>query len=99
MTLVITNREFQKLVLDTVPECVEMDPDYWFADAHDPEEKYGRSERAIAEGVCRRCPIMNECFANAINNNETHGVWGASVPEQRQAYWRKVEDTARQATA
>ena len=99
MTLVITQREFQRLVLDTVPECTTVDPDYFYADQNDPEEKYGRSERAIAVGVCNRCHIKNECFANAINNGEKHGVWGASVPEQRQAYWRKVEDTARQATA
>lgn len=76
-----------------------MDPDYWFADASDPDEKYGRSEMAIAVGVCGRCSIKNECFANAINEDEAYGVWGKSVPEQRNAYRRKVEDTARQATA
>lgn len=99
MTIVITNREFQRLVLDTVPECTTVDPDYFYADANDPEEPYGRSERAIAQGVCSRCPIKNECFANAINNNETYGVWGNSMPEQRQAYWRKVENTARRTSA
>lgn len=99
MTLVITNREFQQLVLDTVPECTEIDPDYFYADAHDPEEPYGRSERAIAVTACKRCPIMNECFANAINNGETHGVWGGSVPEQRQSYWKKVDNTAHRATS
>lgn len=99
MTIAITNRQFQQLVLDTVPECTEMDPDYWYADASDPEEKYGRSERAIAVGVCSRCPIMNECFANAINNDESFGVWGKSVPEQRNAYRRKVGEAAHRTSA
>lgn len=91
MTLVITNREFHRLVMDTVPECTEVDPDYFFGDRDDPEEKYGRSEQVIAVGVCKRCPISNECFANAINNSERFGVWGGSVPNQRQAYWQKVD--------
>lgn len=99
MTLLITNRDFHRLVMNTVPECTSVNPDFFFADQNDPEEKYGRSERAIAQGVCSRCPIKNECFANAINNEERFGVWGDSMPEQRQAYWRKVEDTARKATA
>jgi WhiB family redox-sensing transcriptional regulator len=91
VTLVITNREFHRLVLDTVPECTEVNPNFFFADPDDPEEPFGRSERAIAQGVCKRCPIVNECFANAINNREQYGVWGASVPNQRQAYWQKVD--------
>lgn len=98
MTIAITNREFQQLVLDTTPECSTMNAAYWFADPDDPEE-LGRSEQAIAIGVCGRCPIKNECFANAINNEEAFGIWGKSVPQQRHAYWRKVEDSARQATA
>ena len=91
MTLVITNREFHRLVVDTKPECTEMDPRFFFADPNDEEEPFGRSERAIAVSACNRCPIKLECFANAINQGETFGVWGASVPGQRQAYWRKVE--------
>lgn len=91
MTLVITNREFHRLVMATVPECTTVNPDYFFADRDDPEEPFGRSEQVIAVGVCKRCPIMNECFANAINNNERFGVWGGSVPNQRQAYWTKVD--------
>ena len=94
MTIAITNREFQQLVLDTVPECTTVNSDFFFADERDEDEKYGRSERAIALAVCKRCPIKNECFANAINNNEAYGVWGSSVPEQRHAYQRKVEATA-----
>ena len=99
MTIAITNRQFQRLVLDTKPECVEINPSFFFADPDDPDEEFGRSERAIAISACKRCPIKNECFSNAINNDEAHGVWGGSVPEQRSAYRRKVEGSARQATA
>lgn len=89
--LVLTNKQFQRLVVETNPECTEVNPSYFFADENDPEEPFGRSEQVIAVSVCKRCPIRNECFANAINNNEQYGVWGASVPQQRQAYWKKVD--------
>lgn len=78
-------------MVDTKPECTEMNPGYFFADELDEDEPYGRSEQVIAVSACKRCPIKNECFANAINNNETHGVWGGSAPNQRQAYWKKVD--------
>ena len=91
MTIAITNREFHELVRDTVPECTELDAGYFFADPLDEEEPYGKSERTLALGACARCFIKNECFAYAINNNIAEGVWGGSVPQQRIAYWRKME--------
>lgn len=98
-TLVRTNRQFQQLVLDTVPECTSVNAAFFFADPDDPEEEFGRSERAIAISACKRCPIKNECFRYAIDNDIQHGVFGASIPAQREAYRRKVEGAARQATA
>ena len=89
--LVLTSKAFHRLVIDTKPECTEMNPGYFFADENDEEEPFGRSEQVIAKSACDRCPIKLECFANAINNREQYGVWGASVPEQRIAYWRKVD--------
>lgn len=77
-------------MFDNPPECTEMNPDYWFADEHDEEEKFGRSERAIALSVCKRCPLKNDCFKYAIDNEIMEGVWGASVPQQRSAYLEKV---------
>lgn len=91
MTIAITNREFHLLVRDTQPECVELDPRYFFADARDEDEPFGRSEQAIAVSACRRCPIKNECFATAVNNGEEFGIWGGAVPQQRSAYYRKME--------
>ena len=81
---------FQEKMFENPPECTEMDPDYWFADEHDEEEKHGRSEQAIARTVCNRCPLKLDCFQYAIENKIMEGVWGASVPQQRQAYLNKV---------
>lgn len=81
-------------MLDTVPECTSVNVAFFFADPDDPEEEFGRSERAIAISACKRCPIMNECFRYAIDNEIEHGVFGGSIPEQRNAYRRKVGETA-----
>jgi len=67
-----------------------MNPDYFFADPDDEEEKFGRSERAIAVAACNRCDLKLDCFQYAIQNNITEGVWGGAVPQQRQAYANKV---------
>lgn len=82
--------EFQELIQSTPVECAEMNPDYWFADPLDEEESFGRSERAIAVGVCKRCPIRWECFKYAVDNNIEEGVWGGALPQQRAAYASKV---------
>jgi len=68
-----------------------MNPDYWFADEHDEEETFGRSERAIAVTVCNRCPFKLECFTYAVENEILDGVWGGAVPQQRIAYREKVQ--------
>lgn len=81
-----SNREFAELVATTELECTEMDPAYWFADEDDEDEKFGKSEQAIARTVCGRCPIKIQCFQYAIENDIQHGVWGGSVPAQRTAY-------------
>lgn len=80
---------FQELVWDTKPECTEATPDYWFADPHDDEEQHGRSEQAIATGICKRCPIMYECLNHALVNNIQEGIWGGYLPIQREAMLRK----------
>lgn len=81
---------FQEKLFANPPECTEMNPDYFFADEHDEEEKYGRSERAIAISACNRCPLKLACFSYAIENEIMEGVWGGSIPQQRQTYINKV---------
>lgn len=85
-----SNNTFHELVANTQVECAEMDPAYWFADPHDEDEKFGTSEQAIARAVCKRCPIVYECFKYAVDNNIEEGIWGGAVPQQRQAYRLRV---------
>lgn len=85
---------FLELVYETKPECTEVTPDYFYADPNDEEEKYGRSERAIAVSVCRRCPIQYECMMHAITNGIEEGVWGGRIPQERASYARRMKGTA-----
>jgi WhiB family redox-sensing transcriptional regulator len=82
--------EFTRLVAETSPECTEANPDYWFADEHDEDEKYGKSEQAIAAGICKRCPIKHPCLQYALTTNQTHGIWGGLLPAQRHSYLNQM---------
>lgn len=81
---------FPELVAVTVPECTEANPDYWFADEHDEDEKFGKSEQVIAMTICKRCPIKNQCLQYALEKNISHGIWGGLVPAQRNAYINQI---------
>ena len=33
--------------------------------------------------LCARCSVREECLTHAIDNNETDGVWGGTLPKDR----------------
>ena len=70
-------------------ECLEANPDIFFADEHDEDEQYGKSEQAIAVTICNRCPIKRQCADYAMRTNQEHGVWGGMLPVQRRVYMAK----------
>jgi WhiB family redox-sensing transcriptional regulator len=37
----------------------------------------------VAKKVCNRCPVIAECLAYALENDEQHGVWGGKSSTQR----------------
>lgn len=64
--------------------------DYW-PDNHNPDTWHpntppgrpgttGRPTRsdatAAAIAICNTCPVKQQCFEAAVENNETHGIWG-----------------------
>jgi len=48
--------------------CKYTDPDAFF-----PETMYEAKE---AIEICERCPVQEQCFQMALDNEETQGVWG-----------------------
>ncbi|AWV48600.1 WhiB family transcriptional regulator [Mycobacterium leprae] len=54
--------------------------------ATDPDELFvrGAAQRKAAV-ICRHCPVMQECRADALDNKVEFGVWGGMTERQRRA--------------
>jgi WhiB family redox-sensing transcriptional regulator len=52
----------------------------------DPDELFvrGAAQRKAAV-ICRHCPVMEECGADALDNKVEFGVWGGLTERQRRA--------------
>ncbi|WP_163755637.1 WhiB family transcriptional regulator [Mycobacterium botniense] len=52
----------------------------------DPDELFvrGAAQRKAAV-ICRHCPVMLECGADALDNRVEFGVWGGMTERQRRA--------------
>ncbi|MBY0390455.1 MAG: WhiB family transcriptional regulator [Mycobacterium pseudokansasii] len=52
----------------------------------DPEELFvrGAAQREAAT-ICRSCPVILECAADALDNRVEYGIWGGLTERQRRA--------------
>ena len=50
----------------------------------DPDELFvrGAAQREAA-AICRNCPVMAECLAEALDNQVEWGIWGGMTERQR----------------
>lgn len=57
--------------------CARIDMELWFPDRGDT--------RAVreAKSVCKGCPVVSDCLAYALQNNERFGVWGMTTERER----------------
>jgi WhiB family redox-sensing transcriptional regulator len=60
----------------TKASCRETDPDELFV--------RGAAQRK-AVVICRHCPVILECRADALDNRVEFGVWGGMTERQRRA--------------
>ena len=50
----------------------------------DPDALFVRgAEQRKAAAICRRCPVLMECRADALDNKVEFGVWGGLTERQR----------------
>ena len=56
--------------------CRSTDPDQLFV--------RGAAQRKAAV-ICRHCPVITECGADALDNRVEFGVWGGMTERQRRA--------------
>jgi WhiB family redox-sensing transcriptional regulator len=72
-------------VADWAPlgRCAGSDPDALFVQ--------GKAQRA-AKVVCKGCPVVAECLADALDNRTEFGVWGGMTERERRALLRRRPD-------
>ncbi|GAA1472918.1 WhiB family transcriptional regulator [Corynebacterium felinum] len=64
----------------TQANCRNGDPDALFV--------RGAAQRRAAV-ICRQCPVLMHCRADALDNRVEFGVWGGLTERQRRALLRK----------
>ncbi len=63
----------------TRAKCRDIDPDKLFVK--------GAAQREAAV-ICRHCPVVLQCRADALDNRIEFGVWGGMTERQRRALLR-----------
>ncbi|MFJ3658305.1 WhiB family transcriptional regulator [Streptomyces nigra] len=78
------------------PACVGEDPELFF-----PIGDTGPALLQIeeAKAVCRRCPLIESCLQDALDRNETSGVWGGLSETERRKMKRRAARQQAQDTA
>lgn len=66
------------------------EPQKFFGDTQDEDEPYDDEHMQEAIALCQECPIKIECLIQALQNNETHGVWGGMTPAQRESTRNRI---------
>lgn len=61
-------------------KCRDIDPDLLFV--------RGAAQREAAV-ICRHCPVVLQCRADALDNRVEFGVWGGLTERQRRAMLRE----------
>lgn len=63
--------------------CADEDPDALFVQ--------GKAQRA-AKVMCKGCPVIAECLADALDHRTEFGVWGGMTERERRALLRRRPD-------
>jgi len=59
----------------------------------DPDALFVRGKaQHDAKAVCKTCPVLAQCLAEALDNRTEFGVWGGMTERERRALLRKRPD-------
>lgn len=51
---------------------------------------------SAAQAICADCPVRAQCLAHALDNRESHGVWGGLSERRRRRIRRHLTNGAEQ---
>lgn len=83
-------RPISLVPVNSTPRTVTADDRAWVSKAlcreTDPDEMFvrGAAQRKAAV-ICRHCPVMQECGAEALDHKVEFGIWGGMTERQRRA--------------
>ena len=60
-------------------ECVNMDMNMFFPGPG----RLGAADTRKAVSICRRCPVVDQCLAYALQHPDMAGVWGGTSHRER----------------
>ena len=89
----VVSRTIASPTVDGVVQVVQPEAEAriaWVSQARcrqaDPDELFvrGAAQRKAAV-ICRHCPVILECGADALDNRVEFGVWGGMTERQRRA--------------
>ena len=60
-----------------------------------PDEMFVRgAKQRKAAAICRHCPVIAECAADALDNHVEFGVWGGMTERHRRALLKQHPEVA-----
>ncbi|GAA2039306.1 hypothetical protein GCM10009740_35030 [Terrabacter terrae] len=76
---------------------VDLWVDEWAKEANcagqDPEALFVRGKaQHDAKAICKTCPVLAQCLAEALDSKTEFGVWGGMTERERRALLRKRPD-------
>ncbi|OPE45977.1 transcriptional regulator [Mycobacterium intermedium] len=83
-------RRLDLVAIKSAPRSTTSEDRSWVTKAAcktaDPDELFvrGAAQRKAAT-ICRHCPVMQQCAADALDNQVEYGVWGGMTERQRRA--------------
>ena len=83
MTLFISSAAEARIAWVSRARCRTTDADEFFV--------RGAAQRKAAV-ICRHCPVVAECLADALDNQMEFGVWGGMTERQRRAFLKRHPD-------
>ncbi|MGH3960349.1 WhiB family transcriptional regulator [Mycobacterium sp.] len=89
-TRIATRRTNVAPTSSAIPRADAESPTAWVSEALcrsvDPDQLFvtGAAQRKAAV-ICRHCPVVLECRADALDNRVEFGVWGGMTERQRRA--------------
>ena len=69
--------------------CADAPGELFFPDGDDPEEA------TAAFALCGSCPVREACLTFALRTNQSEGIWGGMLADERRRLRRRIRDRRR----